>query len=1041
MSGNAILNDLSDYLVQPNSSPGLAYVGDFHQDFSDGLKIAILKPAGTGGPLQQAFQNCAPGELAFVVIDDGCNGPMDFTVTIDVPTHQFGNPAYQNPSFPVTPLGDLSYTADSPMPTTVNGVTTMFLTLNATSNATRSGAVILSYPVDPAASVDLTYTAASLEIRKFSSGCGEFDENAWGGLPDGQAMRVTKASAIFFDGELIRANRFGTGNDLVLVTGNPIYIDNFWPASQDAGVKFAMAPGSTISFGDANNVVAGLTVPNGQFFPCSNQRFNTVEIGPNSNVTFVDPGVSSSTQPTIFGAVTGVTVQNNAQFTMNNGTIRSSITGVSGDMARSVSLTNVGINQNPGSYPESNFRSPGTRGLEGINLQTTNFASPNPGQYTFTNVNIDNFDIGLASGKNSGLRGPFSVLLQNSSITNSRDGVLLRRGLNGRFELIGNNITVEELGVEFIWNFNSGLAAGNNIISAGLTGFEVVNRADNFFGAVSNVISGTDNSGIRIRSSGDLFNVNNNDITMPTSSDIGAFGVGIFSNTNGVGGISNNTITTGPNISNFGVITQSSNSLNAATNSILLSNSQSTGVVIADGDNVTTNCNQVTVAAGNRGSTTGMELSTNINSNHGCNFFNQTVNGLQILGGNTGATYTSNTFLGNDVGLLVGGLSNVSNNQSNVLIGGQQMDADNVWADIAQPNREARHLTNFNLRDFNSFFVRPAATYFPANGMNGPVVFQNIPSLEQWFDYSNPADNPAGCPAACSILPPGWPVVQPCLPDAVASQDSDYPTFQRQQARLNAKYASDFDQVPCDDNVLPCYQEIANLEQEFYDVFGSSLSEASYEAYRGLLASEEEQSGNGYSSEFLGNVMSLLDAEAPDDLSIAEDLGTLLTKIYAYDACEEVTALWQESLVFAVQQEMPDGLTEGQQVEFKAIANQCAGFDGPGVHIARASLGLAVSDGQNCGADVDSNPDSEQLVLRADKTDQVYPNPVKIGGMLTLQKPLTGWFAIYDALGQKVHAQYLEDSSSYSLSPELSSGMYIIRAVEGTYSAAFVISE
>ena len=145
-----------------------------------------------------------------------------------------------------------------------------------------------------------------------------------------------------------------------------------------------MAPNTSISFGDANNVLTGLTVPNGEFFPCSTQRFNTVSIGPNSNVTFANSGFSGNSDPLIFGATTGITVQANAQFTMTSGEIRSCVSGVTGERAQSIALSNLDINQNLGSYNLSNFISNGARGVEGINLRTTDGSSPNPGQYIRT---------------------------------------------------------------------------------------------------------------------------------------------------------------------------------------------------------------------------------------------------------------------------------------------------------------------------------------------------------------------------------------------------------------------------------------------------------------------------------------------------------------------------------------------------------------------------------------------------------------------------------------------------------------------------------
>jgi len=141
-----------------------------------------------------------------------------------------------------------------------------------------------------------------------------------------------------------------------------------------------------------------------------------------------------------------------------------------------------------------------------------------------------------------------------------------------------------------------------------------------------------------------------------------------------------------------------------------------------------------------------------------------------------------------------------------------------------------------------------------------------------------------------------------------------------------------------------------------------------------------------------------------------------------------------------VQQEMDGGLTLSQQDDFVEIANKCAGFDGPGVHIARASLGLAVSDGRLCG----SLPESQQLILRVEESenlDQVYPNPVTIGGILSFQSRRTGWIEVYDALGHKVSARYLDDSSNYRLPATLGSGFYFIRMEDGTYSSRFVISE
>ncbi|MFK8055426.1 MAG: T9SS type A sorting domain-containing protein [Saprospiraceae bacterium] len=1031
---------MCNFLIQSNTSPSLDFVSGFHAPLGGGLEAALLRPKGSGGPLQLGYQRCSPAQLAFVVIDDGCNGDVDFTLNIDIPTPRSGPNVFR--AGLITPHGDLTILQNS----TANGTTTLVVRLGGNQNIERYGAIVLNYTIAPFATTEPTYTAASLVVDRSMEGCGMADQTVWSDLPDKFAHSITIASSVYFDGTIIRANQLGPGNDEVLILGNPIYVDNFWPAARAGGTRFAMAPNSTLSFGDANNVVAGLTVPNGRFFPCSTQPFNTVEIGPNSDVTFSNPGTNSNVEPLVFGATTGVTVQANAQFTMTDGEIRSCVTGISGVRAQSVTVSNVDINQVPGSVPNSSFVANGARGAEGIRLRTTASSSPSVGQYNFNQVTIDNFQVGVNSG--IGNYGPSNFNFRNSTITNVVDGLSLSRGSQGRYSVVNNNITALRIGVDVEFNRRSAFAIVSNIISAGIGGVNVRNVTARSFATVSqNTITGTNAYGVNLQSRTLGYLVNNNNITMTPQSDFRAFGIGSFRNNRGNGTIAGNTVITGDNTFNFGVFAQDARFLNISTNSILLTQSQSTGVVLADSDNSNTNCNQVTTVRAPGGLTAGMELNNNSSGIHSCNLLNNTDKGMQVLGGNGGISYTSNTFNGNSIGLLVGGVANSDDGLSDVLIGGVQNTTDNVWADGAQASRVARHSTRPSLRILNMFSVRPLATYFPANGVgvdaNGaplPVVFNAIPSLDIWFQYSNPSTAPAGCPAACSVLPPNWPAVQPCLPVKVASQDSDFPSFQRQQARLNSKYAVGDDQAPCDGNTLPCYQEIADLEQEFYDLFGSAMDQETYESYLALLNEEQASSEGTFSDELIDEVLLLVDLDSPEDTEIENGLLSLLTKLSDFEPCEEVTALWQESLALAIKQELPDGLSKSEQADFSQIANKCASFEGPGVHIARASLGLAISDGQTC----DSDQDSEQLVFQSrklEKAQSVFPNPVRAGSELLFVKSVTGWVSVTDAYGKQLDIQYLNEENSFVLPSSLTSGLYFIRTQNGEFSSSIAVFE
>ena len=1008
----------------------------------------MFRTSGNESVLSNAVVNCSQGQLAFAALDDvNCNDAIFFELTVVNPVLASGfADAVQPPT--VETIGNLTLVGQVDLSTA--GRATFTVRMDPALNINdefRCGAAILTYEVLPTtAQADLVTNSSLLASRNGNSAnncqpTGQQELWEFNNVNPPFAFNVLAPTT--FNNTNLNFAQLDQAGPIILINGDVTYTSSSWPTSGgfSGGSQFLMGPDATFSFGDQDNIVSGLTVPNGRFFPCSSDRFNTVEIGPDSEVTFDNSFTNPNETPLVLGASTGVTVRESARFTMSDGVISSCNTGLRGERAWNISLTNVDINQTFGGVLPafSSFVSDGSRGNTGINLRTTDESDPREGNYIFTGLTIDEFSTGLSSGISSDFRGPFYLLFEGSTISNCESGIEFRRAQGGQFVVRDNEIDADVIGIDYVANRNAGLEVFANTITSGVRGIRVFNYSSSFFGANLNEISGQTDYGIQSRSSGDLLSIGENTISLAPQSEIGAFGIGIFRNNRSSSSAFNNTITTGQNINNFGIFVQGSSLINASVNNVLLSESQSTGVVIADAFEVNTNCNQVTIGGTNT-SSTGMELTTISGSINLCNSFSQTFNGLQILGSNAGASYTTNTFLGNEIGLLVGGLSNSSNNQSDVLIGGVQTDADNIWADNAQPDREARHLTDINLRSRNAFSVKQLPNLFPANGVAGPVVFQNIPSLDQWFIYSNSNSNPVACPSSCTTLPPGWVNSEPCLPADLAFQGSKYKTFQRQQARLNAKYINDSGQTACTDDVLPCYEEIADLEQQFYNIFGSSIDEDTYESYRDLLVTENGQGTNGFSPNFMENVITLISTDSPDEDIRFGELEDLLISLDEYQPCENVTSTWQESLVYAVKNELEAGLTEGELASFIAIANMCAGFDGPGVHIARASLGLAISDGQKCGSTQTSLP----LTFKVDEVADdklVFPNPVSVGGILSLQDARTGWIEIFDGLGRKVNTQYLEKSSTFNLPSSLGAGTYFIHTLDGTFSTTFVISE
>jgi hypothetical protein len=120
-------------------------------------------------------------------------------------------------------------------------------------------------------------------------------------------------------------------------------------------------------------------------------------------------------------------------------------------------------------------------------------------------------------------------------------------------------------------------------------------------------------------------------------------------------------------------------------------------------------------------------------------------------------------------------------------------------------------------------------------------------------------------------------------------------------------------------------------------------------------------------------------------------------------------------------------LTEQQEADLVTIANQCSGFAGPGVDIARAAIGYAISDGQNCGAAADE----AELILRPESleaiTDGVYPNPIKVGGMLTLPAEVDGELTFYNSTGSPMLSLQLENEKTIIIPKLLTPGLYFLK--------------
>ena len=395
---------------------------------------------------------------------------------------------------------------------------------------------------------------------------------------------------------------------------------------------------------------------------------------------------------------------------------------------------------------------------------------------------------------------------------------------NGFININGADITALNDGVIAQSSPSTRIQVDDSDISAGNRGITIQSSRNSRPLIRDNTISNTTNSGILlITSPGSLLRVLDNEVTMSLSSNDQAIGIGVIGNTNStLNAISGKTVELGQSRSS-GILSSSSAGSTITDNAVRIRAVFSTGIEISDGDNVSTNCNQITSTAlatpGYFASSNGIYSNGNSRVTHDCNNLVQVDRGMNIVGANQVGSYKGNFFANSRIGLLVG-TDDGSTNGMGATIGGQQFRAGNVFNGnpTSLPN-PALHNGDQLLYAANAFFAddNPSLQFWPV------VVPGSSPgtALGGWFiDDNGPAFS--SCGANCFQLPDNWFGNAPCPETEKSALAPSW--INLNSARYNAVVKASGEEQDCHE-VETCYTVIAEVDQQFQNLIaGNPLS-------------------------------------------------------------------------------------------------------------------------------------------------------------------------------------------------------------------------
>ncbi len=836
---------------------------------------------------------------------------------------------------------------------------------------------------------------------------------------------VVSDSPIINGGVITAADIPGTE---VLLLGNVVYNGNNW--INNTRSRVIMGPGATLSFGNNVSPPQNITVTNASFYPCADQAFNTISVGPNSAVTMIDnPNVvgANADNSIIYGANTGVTVQNGGSFTANGIIIDGCIIGVSTNRAALLNLNNIQISYE-GLQPNGSRYAidPEDVGFIGVSVSGANLRF---GQvHALNNVLIQDQSIGVQIlGSWGGIGQPYRqarVGISGGSIIDVEVGVLNRFNNNGFLVTTGLNIDAAKNGIVTQGSFGSLVSLTGGTINADQTGVELSYSGNTFMFAQNMEINNTEQFGMRaFQSPNSTVNFTGNTITIPTDAPDLATAASINGNVNGQTVVSGNTITTlSPDAVGVSAVGNQNNgggfrqNVTINNNDVAVGGTSSTGINIEDNSRGNIGCNQVSNLIGGAGpiiaGAVGMISNTNNRFGYSCNYLGEVEYGLAIVGVNDNARNSRFAFHGNDWGLTVG--FDVGPFSSTFDEIGENMEFPAIEYQGFIPN-DTWHFADQSMYPTNQVIARDDdPLYTPVTG-----------DFLNWFNLL-PNNAPAANCGNCLGIPPVWPIDDDCPPSTEVTQ-SEWTNLYK--TRILEKAATDYP----DDCDIPsnCYTPLAQAEVTFENLISNDYFNP--ETAVQLESLIEEFSENGLSTEELDQLVSLsetLNSQDADETGLNNSLSSLRNSLDDVPTCSQEGTVWKESLDLSIKSYLPEGLSVEETQQLVSTAMECSTLKGPGVYLARRTLGLASNDANSCIV----GGDTENLVIRSEKIDaefEIFPSPAKAGSLITTRTDITSEVILTSASSATMLTLTRIRDRSFKLPIDLLSGVFIVSYQSG----------
>lgn len=1016
-----------------------------------GYSATLMGPGlGDNSLLTNGFESCSPGQLLFEWQSNGVS-TVTHDIWIDIVDPKFELSFLPNTNFnnvqtsgPIQFIGEAVLTDPNGVnvsaPLLVNPIVRRFqFRVNSTPGDFCS-TVVFNYNIlgningaDP-----LRHTNSRLFVCEAGANCDVGSaEQVWDWVTSGINPSIDPPAA--FSVSNVTTINGGTFNSafqpqVALILGDVTYTDVNWLSP--SGRTFYMAPGASLSFGDATTPPQNLIVTDSKFLPCADQSFQGLTVGPNARVTFNSSANNNTFENHIYGANIGITVQPGGALITQGLVINGCGIGVTVQDAVELTMTNTSITYDDIIPPGSRYKITANSGLLGLSINGGQGSGANlVHQVSGLNVRSQIFGVTMSSagGFDNQPQRPAWVNLNNSLITDVEDGVSCFNP-NGFLLASGNTISAEEAGIQ-IGNSPGMFSLINwNNVRAQLRGIDLSGSPQNTTLVSNNTIQGTGLSGVRgFRSPGSFISVRGNTVTTSNTSE-NTIGIGIFGNSSANTSINGNDVTvlaqegvgiTAVGNQNTSIPNRIFRGVNVSNNNVALGADRTIGINIEDNTNGTASCNQVSNLTGQGGwqpGTIGLISNGNDLLSYDCNYQGQVEYALALVGQNTNASYQRFGFNGSLWGLTVGFQASSRTDDE---IGENPL----FPAFEFQPGVQIHtaHFADPSKYGVNSITERAGPSlYTPTTG-----------DFNNWFTLIPNINPPVAPCGGCLGITPPWPGLGGC-PPSVSTLDSEWTKLYktRMLAKGIAVQAND-----CPPVATNCYTPLAEIEAEIESVLAQLQQDL--EAATSLAESAEEKGEGGFTTaelEDLVDAKSELDVEGSTYEDMVEDLLPIKASLIKVPTCSPEGEIWKTTLDLQIKSYLEEGLSSLDNETLLTIANGCSTTDGPGVYVARKTIGVSGNDAAAC---ISSSEKSENLVLKLDRSaeDLIFPNPAQSGQIVKV--PVVGIISasLIGTDGIEMAASLSVNQQDVQLPEGLVEGLHVltVMTVQGSNSFKLLI--